>query len=185
MTSFVRPLGTSASIRPVHRSPGPAGLGRRPTAARNVFRAATFCARSNAVGRSRSTAETAPAAQPSRASSPPRQAQRWNRHVPGVGSKSHAGSPSTQTCFAAGPDAERRWRHLAVGRAAVAGRAVGHPVVALLAALDDAVAALEPAGGGAAVARRGVAVVALFTELLDPVAADGRVRLAGERHPVA
>src|SRR5439155_1471315 len=95
------------------------------------------------------------------------------RHaVPREGGRAHLERPFEAAVArrrAAARDAERRWRHLAVGRAAVAGRAVGHPVVALLAALDDAVAALEPAGGGAAVARRGVAVVALFTELLDPV----------------
>src|SRR5207253_742567 len=81
-------------------------------------------------------------------------------------------------------NAQRRRHQLAVGRARVAGRAVGRPVVALLAAVDGAVAALEAAGGGAAVARRGVAVVARLTELRHAVAADRGIRLAGELQPV-
>src|SRR5262249_32807005 len=70
-------------------------------------------------------------------------------------------------------------------RALAAGRAVGRPVVALLAALDDAVAAaLEPAGRRAPIARHVVPVVALLADLDLAVAADRGVRGAGERHLV-
>src|SRR5205807_8315379 len=63
-------------------------------------------------------------------------------------------------------------------------RAVRRAVVALLAAVRHAVATLAAAGGRAAVARRRVAVVALFAELLDAVAAHRRVRVAPEGHPI-
>src|SRR5439155_6804716 len=108
--------------------------------------------------------------------------------VPREGRRAHLERPLEAAVArdrAATRDAQRRWQQLAVGRAAVAGRAVGRTVVALLAAVDGAVPALEAAGGRAAVARRGITVVARLAELLDAVAADGRVRLAGERHRVA
>src|SRR5262249_59034853 len=74
--------------------------------------------------------------------------------------------------------------------AGIAGRAVGGAIVALLAALDRAVAAgLDLAGRRAAVARDRVAVVALLAGLDDVVAAHrdggtggpGRVEASGGR----
>src|SRR5581483_3837148 len=77
-------------------------------------------------------------------------------------------------------------RELGAARAARgARRPVRGPVVALLPALDDAVAArLEPTPGRAAVARRPVAVVALLAQLDDAVPAHGGVRLAREPEAV-
>src|SRR5207244_4491939 len=73
----------------------------------------------------------------------------------------------------------------AVRGARVTRRPVQRAVIALLVALEDAIAAaLDLAGGGAAVAVRGVVVVALLADLDDAVATDRRVGQALEHHPV-
>src|SRR5262249_10494895 len=73
------------------------------------------------------------------------------------------------------------WGPAARRRARVAGGAVARAVVALFAALDDAVpAAFDLAGRRAAVAAVRVPIVALLAELDDAVAADGLVGKAPE-----